>query len=320
LHNADEIERLGVRRGDWVFIEKSGEIIPQVLSVITEKRTGQESPVVFPTKCPVCATELVKPADEAVTRCPNPDCPAKLHAWLLHFSSRRAMRIEGLGEALAAQLTAPRENAAPLVADVADLYHLAEKRDELLALERMGDKSADNLLTQIEKSKEAGLARLLYGLGIRHVGERTARILAQRYGSLDKLAAAPAEELAQIFEIGEVVAAAVAEWFRQERNEELLTKLKQAGLKMEEGSVGMANLPRVFGGKQFVLTGTFPSMTRDEAKNFIEARGGRVTGSVSKKTNYVIAGEEAGSKLTKAQELNIPILDEAELIKLSSPG
>ncbi len=321
LHNADEMTRLGVLRGDWVFIEKSGEIIPQVLSVIVEKRTGEETPFVFPTECPVCATALVRPEDEAVTRCPNVDCPAKLRASLLHFSARRAMRIEGLGEALVEQLTSLSE-AAALVTDVADLYHLAEKRDALIALERMGGKSADNLLAQIENSKQAGLTRLLYGLGIRHVGEGTAKILAQHFGSIEKLAACQAEELAQIFEIGEVVAASVAEWFAEDRHQQLLEKLRAVGVQMEAASLRTdASVPKVFEGKQFVLTGTLPTMTRDEAKAFIEARGGRVTGSVSKKTDYLVAGEDAGSKLTKAQELKISVLDEAEMLRLGeNPG
>ena len=315
LHNSDEMTRLGVLRGDWVFIEKSGEIIPQVLSVIVEKRTGEETAFIFPTECPVCGTALVRPEDEAVTRCPNPECPAKLRASLLHFSARRAMRIEGLGEALIDQLISSGETAA-LVTDVADLYRLAEKRDALIALERMGGKSADNLLAQIENSKQAGLARLLYGLGIRHVGERTAKILAQHCGSMEKLAAAELGELAQIFEIGEVVAASVAEWFGQERNRELLKNLGAAGVRMADDSAADANLSRNLEGKQFVLTGTLPTMSRDEAKLFIESRGGRVTASVSKKTNFLVAGADAGSKLTKAQELKITVLDEAEMLQL----
>jgi DNA ligase (NAD+) len=333
MHNADEMKRLGVLRGDWVFIEKSGEIIPQVVQVITEKRTGEESELVFPLYCPECETKLVKPADEAVTRCPNPDCPAKLREGLLHFAQRRAMRIEGLGDALVQQLTAWRikrdkkgetlfdENGEalklpPLVRDAADLYWLKEKRDELIALERMGTKSADNLLEQIEVSKEAGLARLLYGLGIRHVGERTAQILAQRYGYIEKLSEATSEELAQIYEIGEVVAGSVAEWFTQKRNRRLIEQLKAAGVKMALAGAGEQSVPRVFEGRQFVLTGAFPTMKRDEAKAYIEARGGRVTSSVSKKTDFVVAGEEAGSKLTKAEEIGIKILDEAELLSL----
>jgi DNA ligase (NAD+) len=242
------------------------------------------------------------------------------------------MRIEGLGDALVVQLTSPRLNRdrkgellfdesggqiimPPLVRDAADLYLLAEKRDELIALERMGVKSADNLLAQIEESKRAGLARLLYGLGLRHVGERTAMILANHYGRMDRLAAASEKELAEIYEIGGVVAASVASWFGEQRNQELLERLAQVGVEMTAVRAG-APVERVFEGKQFVLTGTLPTMKRDDAKAYIEARGGRVTGSVSKKTAYVVAGEEAGSKLTRAQELGVPVIDEVELLKL----
>jgi DNA ligase (NAD+) len=334
LHNADEMQRLGVRRGDFVFIEKSGEIIPQVVKVITEKRAGNETEFAFPTHCPECDTLLVRPEGEAVTRCLNPDCPAKLREGLLHFSQRKAMRIEGLGSALVEQLTAFRQSPQqkdnllsaessdahklpPLVRDAADLYSLKEKRAELIALERMGAKSADNLLEQIEASKEAGLARLLYGLGIRHTGERTAQILANHFGEMEKLQAASVEQLSQIFEIGDVVAASVHEWFQQERNQKLRQRLQAAGVKMSAvRAAGAENIARVFEGRQFVLTGTLPTLKRDEAKAFIEARGGRVTSSVTKKTNYVVAGEEAGSKLNKAQELGITILDEAQLLAM----
>ncbi len=335
LHNADEMKRLDVMRGDWVFIEKSGEIIPQVVQVITEKRTGAETELAFPTCCPECETKLVKPADEAVTRCPNPDCPAKLREGLLHFAQRRAMRIEGLGDALVQQLTAWRTvrdkkgetlfdesgeaiKSPPLVRDAADLYSLKDQRDELIALERMGAKSADNLLEQIEASKEAGLARLLYGLGIRHVGERTAQILAQHYGNIERLSEATSEELARIYEIGEVVAGSIAEWFTQKRSRHLIERLKAAGVKMALAGAGGQAVTRVFEGRQFVLTGTLPTLKREEAKAYIEARGGRVTGSVSKKTDFVVAGEEAGSKLTKAEELGIKILGEAELLSLGN--
>lgn len=334
LHNADEMKRLGVMRGDFVFIEKSGEIIPQVIKVITERRTGKELEFEFPTHCPICETKLVKPEGEAVTRCPNSECPAKLRAWLLHFSSRRAMRIEGLGESLVEQLTLPRvqrdkkgepvndENGhpillPPLVRDVADLYTLAEKRDELLNLERMGGKSVDNLLAQIEAGKTAGLARLIYGLGIRHVGERTATILANHYGSLNKLATVKCEELAQIYEIGEVVAASVFDWFQQPRHQELLARLEAAGIQMTSLITTTESVPRVFEGKTFVLTGTLPTMARDEAKSYIEARGGRVSSAVSKKTDYLVAGQDAGSKLSKAEELNIAVISEGELLGLS---
>ncbi len=334
LHNADEMMRLGVRRGDFVFIEKSGEIIPQVVKVITERRTGDEQEFVFPTQCPVCNTELSKPEGEAVTRCPNPDCPAKLREGLLHFAQRRAMRIDGLGEALVEQLTLPRVSRdkkgepvldddgvtvklPPLVHDIADLYLLAEKRDELIALDRIGPKSADNLLAQIEASKDAGLARLLYGLGIRHVGERTATILANHFGSLERLAAAQVDELSGIFEIGGVVAASIHEWFAQPRNQRLLARLSAAGVKTEVARNSDEQVPRVFEGMIVVLTGTLPTLKRDEAKSFIEARGGRVSGSVSKKTNLVVAGEEAGSKLEKAIELGVKVIDEAELLRLA---
>jgi DNA ligase (NAD+) len=337
MHNSDEMKRLGVMRGDWVFIEKSGEIIPQVIKVITERRTGEETEFEFPTNCPVCETELVKPEGEAVTRCPNPDCPAKLREGLLHYSQRRAMRIEGLGEALVENLTSSRlkrdkkgqpevdesgepVKLPPLVRDIADLYLLSDKRDELIALERMGAKSADNLLAQIEASKEAGLARLIYGLGIRHVGERTAQILANHFGGIERLSAASPEELAAIHEIGEVVAASIHDWFRQSRNQKLVKRLAEAGVRMEAVSAGGVQAPRVFEGKTFVLTGTLPTMKRDDAKTFIEARGGRVSGSVSKKTDFVVAGEEAGSKLTKAQDLGVPVIDENQLLSLGTSG
>jgi DNA ligase (NAD+) len=333
MHNADEMKRLGVMRGDFVFIEKSGEIIPQVVKVIAERRTGEETEFEFPTRCPVCDAALIKPEGEAVTRCPNPDCPARLREGLLHFSSRRAMRIEGLGWALVEQLTAPRTQRdkkgevmndekgqpltlPPMVYDFADLYGLAERRDELIALDRMGAKSADNLLQQIGASKEAGLGRLIYGLGIRHVGERTATILANRYGDIEALSAATQEELANIHEIGEVVASSVYAWFQSSRNQKLLKRLAKAGVKMKTATAGAEQAPRVFEGKTFVLTGTMPTMKRDDAKTYIEARGGRVSGSVSKKTDFVVAGEDAGSKLAKAEELKIAIIDESQLLKL----
>jgi DNA ligase (NAD+) len=335
MHNADEMKRLGVMRGDWVFIEKSGEIIPQVIKVITERRAGGETELQFPTHCPVCETKLLKPEDEAVTRCPNADCPAKLREGLLHFSQRRAMRIDGLGESLVVQLTSPRTKRdkkgepeldqqgepiklPPLVKDIADLYSLAEKRDELIALDRMGAKSADNLLAQIETSKEAGLARLLYGVGIRHVGERTAQILARHFGDIEKLRQAAVDELSRVFEIGQVLAASIHEWFQESRNLRLIERLAKAGVKMGTATADGEAVARVFEGKTFVLTGTMPTMKRDDAKAFIEARGGRVSSSVSRKTDFVVAGEDAGSKLTKAREFGIQILDEAELLRIVS--
>ncbi len=313
LHNADEMARLGVKKGDWVFIEKSGEIIPQVIKVVTERRDGSETDFVFPSECPECETALVKPEGEAVTRCPNADCPAKLREGLLHFAQRRAMRIEGLGYALAMQLL-----GAGLVRDPADLYDLAGRRDELLALERFGAKSADNLLKQIEESKNAGLARLIYGLGIRHVGERTATILATHFGSIARLEEASAEDLAKVYEIGEVVARSIADWFSAPKNRRLLKRLEEAGVKVELDRAVSKQVERVFEGMQFVLTGTLPTMKRDDAREFIEIRGGRVTGSVSRNTNYVVAGEEAGSKLARAGELGVAVIDEDGLLKLGN--
>lgn len=331
LHNEDEMSRLGVRRGDWVFIEKSGEIIPQVIKVITEKRTGEETEFEFPTRCPRCETLLVRVEGEAITRCPNPVCPAKHRGGLLHFSQRRAMRIDGLGEALVAQLTEARPRVGhdgqpvpgddgepvmePLVRDVADLYLLHERRDELISLERLGAKSVDKLLLEIEESKAAGLARLLYGLGIRHVGERTATILANHFGNMDRLKTASADELSSIYEIGDVVAESIAGWFREPRNRSLIKRLEAAGVSMEVARAG-SSVGRAFAGMQFVLTGTLPTMKRDDAKAFIEARGGRVMGSVSKKTDYLVAGEEAGSKLSRAEELGVKVIDEAKLLNL----
>ncbi len=324
LHNLDEIERLGVRRGDWVFIEKSGEIIPQVLTVIRERRTGEETPFQFPSTCPACGVELSRPEGEVVTRCPNEDCPAKRRERILHFASRRAMRIDGLGEALVDQLTMPSRidegtndgAGPPLVTDAADLYGLAGKRDRLLQLERMGARSVDKLLEQIEMSKQAGLARLLYGLGIRHVGERTAAILAGQYGSIEQLMAADSADLAGIFEIGAVVAASVCQWFQADRNRDLLKRLAAAGVRMEERPVTAGLDRRHFAGKQFVITGSLPGMKRDEAKTYIESRGGRVTSSVSKKTDYVVAGDDPGSKYERARELGVSVIGESELLKL----
>lgn len=334
LHNSEEMKRLGVMRGDFVFIEKSGEIIPQVIKVITERRTGEETKFDFPTHCPVCKTKLVKPENEAVTRCPNDDCSAKLRAWLLHFSSRRAMRIEGLGESLVEQLTSDRIKRdekgeivtdekgrsiklPPLVRDVSDLYKLSDQRNELLALERMGVKSVDNLLAQIEASKVAGLARLIYGLGIRHVGERTAAILANHYGDIDKLMVASSEELAQIHEIGDVVGASIADWFGNSRNHKLIQRLQAAGVKMETVHLSDESVSRVFDGKIFVLTGTLPTMKRDDAKAFIEARGGRVGNTVSRKTDFIVVGEDAGSKLERAKEYGIILISESDLIAMA---
>jgi DNA ligase (NAD+) len=335
LHNEDQIKRLGVMIGDYVLIEKSGEIIPQVVKSIESKRKGRERELrefVMPDRCPVCKEPVVRAPGEVAWRCVNSACPAKIKAGLKQFASRRAMRIEGLGEALIDQLITERAvkdksgepvvndkgeavMLAPLVRDFADLYHLGERRDELIALERIGKKSADNLLRQIDDSRANDLARLIYGLGIRHVGERTAQILADAFDSIDELMNAGEEQLAGIFEIGPVVAQSIAEWFGEPRNRELIERLKEAGVNTRRKRERKA-VKRDLEGKQFVLTGKLAGFSRDEAKRMIEERGGRVTGSVTKKTDFVVAGEDPGSKLDKAGQLNVKVLDEKQFLDM----
>ena len=309
LHNADEVKRLGIRIGDWVLIEKSGDIIPKVLKVIASKRSGDEKPFRMPRKCPVCGGAISRPEGEVVARCVAADCQAQLMGRLLHFASRRAMRIEGLGESLVDQLVAQR-----LVKDAGDLYQLT--LDDVAGLERMAKKSASNLLSQIEASKDRDLSNLIYALGMRHVGERTAGILARHFRSLEKMSQASVEELDDIPEIGLTVAQSVRDWFDDAGNRALCDRLAAAGVRTTAGQQASVEADERFAAKQFVLTGTLESFTRDEARAQIESRGGRVTSSVSKKTDYVIAGSEAGSKLDKAIELGVTVLDEAGLKKM----
>ena len=309
LHNADEIERLDVRIGDYVLIEKSGEIIPKVIKVIESKRTGAEKRFRMPKKCPVCGGLVSRPEGEVVARCVAADCPAQLKARLLHFASRRAMRIEGLGEALAEQLIEKK-----IVRDVGDLYQLST--ETIAALERKAEKSAANLIAQIEASKTRDLPHLVYALGIRHVGERTAGILARQFRSLENLRRASVEEMDAVYEIGLTVAESVRDFFDDASNVELCERLRAAGVRTEMDVIGETALDEAFAGKQFVLTGKLETLTRDEARALIEARGGRVTSSVSKKTDYVIAGEDAGSKLDKAQQLGLRVIDEKQLKEL----
>jgi DNA ligase (NAD+) len=306
LHNADEVKRLGVKIGDWVLIEKGGDVIPKVLKVIESKRTGAEKAFRMPRKCPVCGGEISRPEGEVVSRCIAADCLAQLKGRMLHFASRRAMRIEGLGESLVDQLVASK-----LVHDVGDLYSLT--LEQVAGLDRMAQKSAANLLGQIEASKNRDLANLLYALGLRHVGERTATILARHFGSLEKLGRASVEELDDIPEIGLTVAESVRDWFADEGNITLCNRLSAAGVQTQSRLTFGTDLDEKFAGKQFVLTGTLPSFTRDEAKSLIESRGGRVNSSVSKKTDFVVAGTEAGSKLEKAVSLGVPVIDENAL-------
>jgi DNA ligase (NAD+) len=312
LHNEDEIARLGLRIGDWVLIERGGDVIPKVLKVVESKRTGKEKKFKMPEECPVCGGRVSRPEGEVLSRCVAADCPAQLIGRLLHFASRRAMRIEGLGYALAEQLIAKK-----MVHDVADLYSL--KLDDLATLERMAEKSASNVLAQIEASKSRDLWHLIYGLGLRHVGERTAGILARHFGSLERLGQATVEELDELHEIGLTMAQSIRDWFDDPGNEGLCRRLHEAGVRTESEKQSHATGNEAdgrFAGKQFVLTGALPGMSRDEARVLIEARGGRVTSSVSKKTDFVVAGAEPGSKLDKANQLGVAVIDEAEFKKM----
>ncbi len=314
LFNADEVARLGVRVGSWVRVERGGDVIPKIAEVVPkpEGESGIEEsvePFRMPDACPVCGT-IARQAEGEVDRyCVNTDCPARLLQSLLYFAHRGVMNIDGLGEALIQQLL-----DSGLVRSIADLYTLNE--EQLLKLERVGKKSAQSLLEQIERSKQAGLARLLMGVGIRFVGERTAELLAGAFGSMEAIAAAGREELEMVDEVGPKVAASIREFFENERNQALVERLRAVGVKMTaEKKQRSAELA----GMTFVLTGSFPTMSREEAKARIEAAGGKVSGSVSKKTSFVVAGEEAGSKLDKAQELGVPVIDEATLLAMLEP-
>jgi DNA ligase (NAD+) len=308
LHNANEVARKDIRDGDRVIVEKAGDIIPQVVRVVDPDRKDRGERWQMPVNCPRCDSVLIRGEDEAVWRCENTSCPAKLQRGLEHFAARHAMNIEGLGESRIAQLI-----AAGLVGSYADVYRLTA--DRLEPIERMGKKSAANLVEQIERSKTRDFWRLIFGLGIRHVGERGAQALAGAFGSMDALLAASKEQLQAVPDIGPVVAAAVREYLDQPQNQALIKELALAGLKMD-APMTAASAPGPLSGKSFVLTGTLPTMTREEATEAIQSRGGKVTGSVSKKTDHVVAGADPGSKLAKAETLGISVLDEAAFRKL----
>jgi DNA ligase (NAD+) len=305
LHNMDEIERLGVEIGDTVLIQRAGEVIPQVVKVM--KQGEDRRPFHMPHKCPVCGGDVFRAEGEVAYRCMNSACPAQLKESLRHFAGRHAMNIEGLGDALVDQLV-----GKGLVKDAADLYAL--KQEELMALERMGEKSASNLLNEIEGSKKAELDQVIYAIGIPFVGERTAQVLANHFSSLDKLTGATEAELDEVPEIGLKTAGGIAEFFREKRNQEVIEKLREAGLRFRQERV--RKIGDALAGKTFVLTGTLATYSREEAKKMIEDAGGRVTGSVSKKTDYVVAGADPGSKLDKARELGVKTVSEEELVSL----
>jgi DNA ligase (NAD+) len=328
LHNEDELRRKDIRVGDTVVIEKAGEVIPAVVRVVPELRTGHERVFHFPVTCPECGSRVSRGADadagggfpgearlappggeNVVARCGNPDCPAQLRGRIEHWCARGCMDIEGGGEVLVAQLV-----RSGLVHDVADLYRLTAA--ELLALERMGEKSASNFLAGIEASKQRDVWRLIFGLSILHVGAGVAKSLARHLPTLDELMHTSVERLAQIEDVGEVIAHSCHAWFGESRNRRLIERLRAAGLNFQSHLYQPASAPGPLAGSTFVLTGTLPTATREQAKEWIEAAGGRVAGSVSKRTHYVVAGADAGSKLERARELEIKIIDEAALRKL----
>jgi len=313
LHNEDEVRRKDVRIGDWVSVRRAGDVIPEVVAVINDRRPDDVREFVMPTQCPVCASHIVKLTGETIARCTGGlFCPAQRKQALLHFASRRAMDIEGLGEKLVDQLV---DNA--IVHTPADLYKLGLLK--LANLERMAEKSAANLLTAIEASKQTTLARFIFALGIRNVGEATAKDLARHFGSLDALMNAIEPTLLEINDVGPIVAQSIAQFFAEPHNREVVEQLRAAGVSWQESAPQKKTVGELTG-KIFVLTGTLPTLSREHAKEKIEAAGGKVAGSVSKKTDYVVAGAEAGSKLVKAQELGVTILGEEELNKLLNPG
>ena len=310
LHNADEIERLGLKIGDFVTVERGGDVIPKVVEVLRDKRPANARDFVFPTQCPECGSPVVREEAEVDWRCINVNCPARLRESLLHFAARGVMNIEGLGEAAVNQLT-----ERGLVRNLADIYDLDEAT--LLSLDLVKHKKAQALLQQIERSKQAPLDRVLLGLGIRFVGERTAQFLADAFGSMDCVMEASADDLERVQEIGPRISAAILEFFAVPENRKLVEKLRAAGLNF---AADKKKISSKLNGLTFVLTGALPSLTREEAKKRIESEGGNVTGSVSKKTNYVIAGVDAGSKLDTARKLNVPVLDEPGLLQLLEHG
>ncbi|MET3196906.1 NAD-dependent DNA ligase LigA [Bacillus sp. OAE603] len=314
LHNEDLIKEKDIRIGDAVVIRKAGDIIPEVVNVLLDRRTGEEQPFSMPTHCPSCEHELVRIAGEVALRCVNPFCPSQIREGLIHFASRDAMNIDGLGERVVAQLF-----EAKLITTFTDLYKLT--KEQLLSLERFGEKSADKLISAIQISKENSLEKLLFGLGIRHVGAKAAKTLAQHFHSIDHLMAASVEEIRTINEIGDKMAQSINEYFSKDEVKELIETFKTLGVNTEYKGILIENIDTnsLFAGKTVVLTGKLEQMTRSEAKKQLEALGAKVAGSVSKSTDLVIAGEAAGSKLDAARKLNIEVWDEERMIKELQP-
>jgi DNA ligase (NAD+) len=306
LHNEDEIKRKDIRIGDTVLVQKAGDIIPEVVKVIKEERDGSEKVFEMPDQCPVCGGEVIRPEGEAVTRCTNISCPAQRKESILHFVSRDAMNIDGVGPALIEQLL---ENN--LIEDYADLYFL--KQSHLKDLDRMGEKSSQNVIEAVEASKDREFFRVLYALGIRHVGIGAARILAANFNSIDELQEASAEKLEAIDEIGPVIAESIVGFFKERHNRDLLSRLKQAGIRLQKEE---EEKEKFLEGLKFVFTGSLNNYSRSEVKDLVEKAGGRSVSSVSSKTDYLVAGDNPGSKYDQAQELGIEILTEAEFKNL----
>jgi DNA ligase (NAD+) len=303
LHNPDEVARKDVRAGDWVVVQRAGDVIPEIVEVLKERRTGHETPFLMPTRCPACGSAVVRLEDEVVPRCVDLACPAKLKESIVHFASKPGMDIEGLGDKTVDQMV-----ERGLLKDVGDLYYLS--KDDLLKLDRMAEKSASNLLKAIERSKHTTLPRFLYALGIRHVGEHVAQVLARHYPQWQDLQRASYDELQAIHEIGPRIAQSIVAFFSEPGNQMVLEKLQRAGVQVAAGAAPATD--QAWRGKTFVFTGGLESYTREEAKRLVEARGGRVASSVSRHTDYVIAGADAGSKLDRARELGVTVLSEEE--------
>jgi DNA ligase (NAD+) len=309
LHNEDDIRRKDIRIGDMVVVQRAGEVIPEVVSPVVSLRTGKEKVFVMPSKCPVCGAEAIKPEGEAMSRCTNMSCPAQVYELVKHFVSRGAMDIEGIGEKLAETLL-----KAGLIKDVGDIYTLKDKREQLIGLERMGEKSASNVLKAIEESTKRPLSRVIFALGIRHVGSETAEILVKHFGSIDKLSQSTEEELMTAPTIGPTIAESIVAFSRQESNLKVIEKLRQAGVRMREEAAKPRELP--LAGKEFVVTGKLDSFTRTEAESRIRELGGLVGSSVSKKTDFLVVGADPGSKLDRARELGTTILNEKQFLEM----
>lgn len=313
LHNEDFIREKDIKLFDHVIVQKAGDIIPQIVEVVKEDRTGDEKDFVMPSVCPECGEPTVRLEGEAAVKCINISCPAQIRRGMIHFVSREAMDIDGMGESIITLFL--KEG---LIKDVSDIYYL--KKEQIVPLERMGEKSADNLIKAIEKSKSNDLWRLINGLGIRFVGVKGAKILASNFSSLDEIMNADVERLQQLEEFGSIMSESVVKFFREEQNLAVIQKLKEAGVNTEAGEDKSEGIPQLFEGMRIVLTGTLPTLKRNQAKEIIELRGGKATSSVSKSTTFVLAGEEAGSKLTKANDLGIKVIDEDMFLKLSEMG